>query len=155
MLGKPTTHYTDIIMVWWHLKSPASPFLLNCLLRRISKKASKLCVTGPFAGNSPITGEFPAQMASNGKGFHLMTSSCLTNHCESSCLGSLLTYTLSLWGLWHGQPYFITSIETKLLHLHQYGLNIHIKYHKDSCVHISRGDTKWLPSYKSISQTCF
>ena len=29
------------------------------------KKTSKLCVTGLCAGNSPGTGEFPAQMASN------------------------------------------------------------------------------------------
>ena len=39
--------------------------LLNRLLRRRSKKTSKLRVTGPCAGNSPGTGEFPAQMAGN------------------------------------------------------------------------------------------
>ena len=39
--------------------------LLNHLFRRRSKKISKLCVTGLCAGNSPGTGEFPAQMASN------------------------------------------------------------------------------------------
>ena len=33
--------------------------------RRISKKTSKLRVTGLCGGNSPVTGEFPAQMASN------------------------------------------------------------------------------------------
>ena len=38
--------------------------LLNRLFRRKSKKTSKLCVTGLCAGNSPGTGEFPAQMAS-------------------------------------------------------------------------------------------
>ena len=31
----------------------------------ISKKTSKLRVTGLCAENSPVTGEFPAQMASN------------------------------------------------------------------------------------------
>ena len=44
---------------------------LDCLLNRLfgcrSKKASKLRVTGLCAGNSPVTGEFPAQMASNAK----------------------------------------------------------------------------------------
>ena len=35
------------------------------LFRCRSKKTSKLCVTGLCAGNSPETGEFPAQMASN------------------------------------------------------------------------------------------
>ena len=39
--------------------------LLNGLFRRRSKKTSKLCVTGLYAGSSPVTGEFPAQMASN------------------------------------------------------------------------------------------
>ena len=38
--------------------------LLNRLFRRRSKKASKLRATGLYAGNSPGTGEFPAQMAS-------------------------------------------------------------------------------------------
>ena len=41
----------------------------DCLLKRLfrhkSKKISKLRVTGLCAGNSPVTGEFLAQMASN------------------------------------------------------------------------------------------
>ena len=39
--------------------------LLNRLFRRRSKQTLKLRVTGLCAGNSPGTGEFPAQMASN------------------------------------------------------------------------------------------
>ena len=39
--------------------------LLNRLFRRRSKNIAKLRVTGLCAGNSPETGEFPAQMASN------------------------------------------------------------------------------------------
>ena len=39
--------------------------LLNRLFRRRSKKTSKLRVTGLCAENSPVTGEFPAQRASN------------------------------------------------------------------------------------------
>ena len=39
--------------------------LLNRLFRPRSKKTSKLNVTGLCAGNSPVTGRFPAQMASN------------------------------------------------------------------------------------------
>ena len=38
--------------------------LLNRLFRRRSKKTSKLRVTRLCAGNSPVIGEFPAQMAS-------------------------------------------------------------------------------------------
>ena len=40
--------------------------LLNSSFTRRSKKASKLRVTGLCAGNSPVTGEFPAQMVSKG-----------------------------------------------------------------------------------------
>ena len=39
--------------------------LLNRSFRRRSKKTSKLRVTGFCEGNSPVTGEFPAQRASN------------------------------------------------------------------------------------------
>ena len=41
--------------------------LLNCLFRCRSKKTSKLRITGLCAGNSPGTGEFPAQMACKAK----------------------------------------------------------------------------------------
>ena len=49
----------------WRLKSPASPLFTQPFIRVLSKKTSKLRVTGLCAGNSPGTGEFPAQMASN------------------------------------------------------------------------------------------
>ena len=39
--------------------------LLNCLFRRRSRKTSNLRVTGLCQGNSPVTGEFPAQRTSN------------------------------------------------------------------------------------------
>ena len=39
--------------------------LLNRLFMHRSKKTSKLRVTGLCVGNSPVTGKFPAQMASN------------------------------------------------------------------------------------------
>ena len=72
--------------------------LLNRLFRRRSKKTSKLCVTGLCAGNSPLTGEFPAQMASNAENVSiwwrhhcfLLFTGCLlqfvaTGTCRSSC----------------------------------------------------------------------
>ena len=39
--------------------------LLKRLFKRRSKKTPKLRVIGLCEGNSPVTGEFPAQMASN------------------------------------------------------------------------------------------
>ena len=59
----PRTHYNDVIMS----DSNHQPHycLLNRLFRRRSKKTSTIRVTGLCARNSPVTGEFPAQMASN------------------------------------------------------------------------------------------
>ena len=57
------THYNDVIMS--AMASLITNFLLNRFFWRRSKKTSKLRVTGLCAGNSPVTGEFPAQRASN------------------------------------------------------------------------------------------
>ena len=46
--------------------------LLNRLFRRRLKKTSKLCVTGLCAGNSPVTGEFPAQSVSNAENISIL-----------------------------------------------------------------------------------
>ena len=43
--------------------------LLNHLFRRRLKKTSKLRVTGLYEGNSPVTGEFPTQRASDAEMF--------------------------------------------------------------------------------------
>ena len=63
--------------------------LLNRWFRRRSKKTSKLCVTGLCAGNSPGTGEFPAQMASNAE-------------------------NVSIWWRHHGQ-FLVPVVKIKLL----------------------------------------
>ena len=39
--------------------------LLNRLFKAHIKEISKLCATGLCVGNSPVTGEFPAQRANN------------------------------------------------------------------------------------------
>ena len=60
------THYSDAIMVLNGISNHQPRHcLFNRLFRHRSKKTSKLCVTGLCAGNSPVTGEFPTQMASN------------------------------------------------------------------------------------------
>ena len=46
--------------------------LLNRLFRRRAKKISKLRVTGLCAGNSPETGEFPAQRTSNAENVSIL-----------------------------------------------------------------------------------
>ena len=47
----------------WRLKSPASRLCI--FVQTQIKEVSKLRVTGLCEGNSPVTGEFPAQRASN------------------------------------------------------------------------------------------
>ena len=76
--------------------------LLNRLFRRRSKKTSKLRLTGLCAGNSPATGEFPAQMASNAE-------------------------NVSIWWLHHDSPYvMITDLYTFLLSINDiYAINWH------------------------------
>ena len=73
LCSTPQTNYNDYIFfsLRWHHNDHAGVSnhqphgcLLNRLFRRKSKKTSKLRVTGLCAGNSPGTGEFPAQMAS-------------------------------------------------------------------------------------------
>ena len=71
MITRPPIPISVIALRWRHnghdSVSNHQPHgcLLNRLFRRRSKKTSKLRVTGLCAGNSPGTGEFPAQMASN------------------------------------------------------------------------------------------
>ena len=61
----------NVALLWRHNGHDCVPnhqphhCLLNFLFGRRSKKTSKLRVTGLCVGNSPGTGEFPAQMASN------------------------------------------------------------------------------------------
>ena len=54
--------------------------LLNRLCGRRSKKTSKLRVTGLCAGNSPLTGEFPAQKVSNAE-------NAFIEWCHHGCRG--------------------------------------------------------------------
>ena len=67
--------------------------LLNRLFRRISKKTSKLRVTGLCAGNSPVTGEFPAQRASNAENVSIWWRHHKTNFCPECLCSPSLTET--------------------------------------------------------------
>ena len=70
-IGALSEHINASSLQWRHSgcdsvsKHQPHDCLLNRLFRRRSKKTSKLRVTGLCAGNSPMVGEFPAQMASN------------------------------------------------------------------------------------------
>ena len=72
--GRFNTKYQYLINIssqWRHNERDAvsnhqpHDYLRNRFFRRRSKKTSKLRVTGLYKGNSPVTGEFPSQRASN------------------------------------------------------------------------------------------
>ena len=69
--GPDSPHNTSGTLQWCHNErhgvsnNQCFHCLLSCWYRPRSKKTSKLCVTGLCAWNSPLTGEFPAQKASN------------------------------------------------------------------------------------------
>ena len=71
MIRCKDSYLADFTLQWRHNEldgvSDRQPndCLLNRLFGRGSKKTSNLRVTGFCAGNSPGTGEFSAQMASN------------------------------------------------------------------------------------------
>ena len=69
-MRSPTLYYPHMSLHWCHngCDGISNHQSHNCLLNRFkhrSKKTSKLCITGLCVGNSPVTGEFPEQMASN------------------------------------------------------------------------------------------
>ena len=115
------SQYAFIILQWHHNEhdgiSNHQPYdcLLNRLFRRRSKKTSKLRVTGLCAGNSPGTGEFPAQMASNAENvsiwWHHNEHDGISDHRHLDCLLSRLfrlrskkTLKLHVTGLCDGDP---------------------------------------------------
>ena len=73
--------------------------LLNCWFKRRSNKTSKLCITVFCVGNSPVTGEFPAQRPVKRKMFPfddvIMQTRLLVQHV-SSPTGSTKSLFLSV-----------------------------------------------------------
>ena len=59
--------YITVTSWWplWRLKSPASPLFTQSFIQTQIKENIKAPRRWPLCGNSPGTGEFPAQMASN------------------------------------------------------------------------------------------
>ena len=70
-------HYSHVIMSTMASQVTGVSSVLNRLFRRRWKKTSKLCVTGLWEGNPPMTRGFPSQRASNAENVPiLVTSSC-------------------------------------------------------------------------------
>ena len=93
---------------------------LNRLFRCRSKKTSKQRITGLCAGDSPVTGEFPEQMASYAENVsiwwrhHELVSCCTMIWgfvCQKEVSGAGTNNHISqiLWvvGVWHIRPYIV------------------------------------------------
>ena len=108
---------------------------LDCfkrLFRRCSKKTSKPCVTGLCEGNSPVTGEFPTERASNAEMFlfddvimvhtgiqSLFTSSIQFHFDGEGSIGLVVKECPHIWPAWYiaraDSRFALSQWETKLL----------------------------------------
>ena len=80
-------------------------YLLNRLFRHRSKKTSKLHVTGLCARNSPVTGEFPAQKASNAENVSIWWRH---HACHPTPLIQLIQHRRVLSATWLGMRFPVT-----------------------------------------------
>ena len=82
-------NYSDVIMSTMAYQISSITIVYSTVYSRCRLKPSKLCVIGLCVGNSPLTGGFPVQKASNADNiFDLMTSSCQSR---------IYALTQSLW----------------------------------------------------------
>ena len=58
-------NYSDVIIGAMASQMTSLTIVYSTVYSGADQRTSKLCVTGLCAGNSPVTDEFPAQMASN------------------------------------------------------------------------------------------
>ena len=91
----------DFTLEWRHnehdgiSKHQPHECLLNHLFTHRSKKTSKLQITGLCEGNSPVTGEFPAQRASN-----MENVSIWWRHHDSYFLLNQPVQLMNPWWIW-------------------------------------------------------
>ena len=101
----PVSHYDDVTMSGMASQITSFTIVYSAVFSgRRSKKSSKPRVTGLCVGNSPGTGEFPAQMASNAETVFIWWR----HHglCKKQDIGPqdmpLRDVTLATWRHWYG-----------------------------------------------------
>ena len=103
-------------LAWWRLKSPPARLFTQPFVQAQIAKTSKVRLTGLCEGNSPMTGEFPSQRASNTENvrnwcvimesIYMFCNPSLKNMSLAVCLGSVsykvtLTMPFVLCAMWH------------------------------------------------------
>ena len=156
--------------------------LLNRIFRRRSKKTPKLRVTGLCAGNSPVTGEFPAQRAINAEMFPFDDVIMVTQWVDRFCCecdslrklhvlnstGSVMSSTWILDFVWICSIVLIDFLDIVLLITVRFGLigiwklaGIHCKhwvYFYGYVFWICHSGSFWLRNdgvWKPTISTCF
>ena len=114
-------HYNDIIMSAMASQITSLTIVYSTVYsRRRSKETSKLCATGLCAGNSPVTGEFPAQRASdaasNAKNVSIWWRhhgwSCIAKHIMKICMSQSCTIVTCLCANFQDKTLFSTNQNT-------------------------------------------
>ena len=82
---------------------------LNRIFSRRSKKTSKLRFTGLCTGNSPVTSEFPAQMASNTENVSIWW--CLHDECHTPRVNFSIWYNHKCKHVWHLTYFMIMTVQ--------------------------------------------
>ena len=81
-------HYIDVIMSTMASQITSLTIVYSTVYSGADqRRKSKLRVTGLGAGNSPLTGEFPAQMASNAKNVSIWWRHHVTGHLWGNLTG--------------------------------------------------------------------
>ena len=143
-------HYYDIVWISWHLKSPATPQLVQA-----KKEASLLCITLPSSyGNPPVTVDALTKGQQYSKRFHCLASSwnvfpatvCQWYHIETnpgpnSCIWSLR----------------LLSTHALLVHPLERHLLVFLPWTNGTRVEIRMGETGWnlLPTRLYILNNTF
>ena len=112
--------------------------LLNRLFRRRSKKTSKLRVTGLCAGNSPGTGEFPTQMASNAENVSIWWCHHDLKHIYQPTLNKVNQHGSCFIWMYHfcsrGRDFLWTWLTVGLWREHPDVLQSLFKWHVNYCL---------------------
>ena len=97
--------------------------LLSYLYSRRAKKISKLRVTGLCEGNSPVTGEFPAQKVINAENVSIWWRHHISQHTDSGLHSWTDSWKQQLWyGTYKGYSQLVLTITKSKRREQQNGL---------------------------------
>ena len=140
-------------LLWRHNGSDSVPnhqphdCLLNRLFRQRWKRTSKLRITGLCAGNSPVTGEFPSQRASNVENVSIWWR----HHIAWITWKGTLCKSRNNWNVLACSWHELTSFLPRMNNYIHYKMWAEITYPfsklKGTAVEVWKWATKWIPHF--------